>query len=77
MACRRTAGNWIAEGLEHADGGTCPFCGQGVDGLPLIAAYRAILSDRYQALRNDIASMRDEIAGQFGEGALGRLEHAR
>ena len=51
----------------------CPFCGQGIDGLPLIAAYRAIFSDRYQALRNDIASMRDEIADQFGEGALGRI----
>ena len=66
-------GNWIAKGLEHADDGICPFCGQDIVGLPLIEAYRAIFSDRYQALRNDIASMRDEIADQFDEAALGRL----
>ena len=66
-------GNWIAKGLDHADRGTCPFCGQDIRALPLISAYRAVFSDRYKALRGDIAAMRTQIAEQFGDGALGRL----
>ena len=66
-------GNWIAEKLEHADGENCPFCGQDIRGLPLITAYRAVFSDRYKALRDDISAMRVEIAELFGEGAIGSL----
>jgi wobble nucleotide-excising tRNase len=39
-------GNWIAEGVNHAGKDTCPFCGQDIRGLPLIAAFRAVFSDR-------------------------------
>ena len=66
-------GNWIAEGLEHADSETCPFCGQEIRDLPLIAAYRDVFSDRYQALGEKITAMRDQIVQQFGDGAIGRL----
>jgi len=66
-------GNWVAVGLDHADRGTCPFCGQGIEGLPLVAAYRAVFSDRYNALAADVASMKNEIARLFGEAVLGRL----
>ena len=65
--------NWIANGLDHADHGTCPFCGQNIQGLPLIAAYRAVFSDSYKALRDDTTALRTVIAEQFGDGALGRL----
>ena len=66
-------GNWIAEGLEHTNGETCPFCGQVIQGLSLVAAYRVVFSDRYKALRDEITTMRNQIAGQFGDGAIGRL----
>jgi wobble nucleotide-excising tRNase len=66
-------GNWIAKGLQHAEGETCPFCGQDTQGLPLVAAYRSIFSDRYKALRNEIANMRAGIVEKFGDAALGRL----
>ena len=67
------AGNWIAEGLEHIDGETCPFCGQDIRDFPLIAAYRAVFSDRYAALRGEITAMRNQIVEQFGDGTIGRL----
>lgn len=67
------SGNWIAEGLEHANVETCPFCGQDIRGLPLIAAYQAVFSDRYKALRDEITAIRNQIADEFGDGAIGRL----
>ena len=36
---------WIAEGLKHADD-TCPFCGQGIDGSQLVAAFKACSTTR-------------------------------
>lgn len=40
----------------HADGDTCPYCGQDIRCVPLIAAYRAVFSDRYKSLGADIAA---------------------
>jgi wobble nucleotide-excising tRNase len=64
---------WIAEGLKHADD-TCPFCGQGIDGSQLVAAFKAIFSERYEALVADINGLTGSIGSLFGEGALARLE---
>ena len=66
--------SWIGDGLQHLDGGYCPFCGQDVRGLPLVNAYRTVFSDRYKALREEISAMRDELDQWFGPGALGRLD---
>ena len=66
-------GSWIAEGLEHADGETCPFCGQDIDDLPLVAAFRAVFSERYNTLQARISDMHRQIDAEFGEAAIGRL----
>ena len=66
-------GSWIAERLEHADGESCPFCGQDIRGLPLITAYRAVFSDRHKELCNEIEAMRKQVFEQFGDGAIGVL----
>ena len=63
-------GNWLAQGLDFSDSGTCPFCGQNIGALPLIAAYRAVFGDKYKAHRNQINAMRDQIAGLFGVAAI-------
>lgn len=63
---------WIANGLSHA-GDTCPFCGQGIKGLPLIAAYRAIFSDQYDALKNSLVTMHSTVTRLFGDGGAAQL----
>jgi len=70
-----TAGgaNWLATGVEHA-GETCPFCGQDIRGLPLIAAFRAVFSASYKALASDITSMKTAVSQAFGDAALARLD---
>ena len=70
---KQDGGNWLAHGVDHADQDTCPFCGQSIEGLPIITTYRAIFSDRYKALGADIAAMKARIAQLFGEAPLGRL----
>jgi wobble nucleotide-excising tRNase len=66
-------GNWIATGTEYA-GDTCPFCGQDIRGLPLIAAFRAVFSARYKVLASDISTMKTQVSQAFGDAALGRLD---
>ena len=66
-------GKWIADGTAHATGDTCPFCGQNIKGLPLVAAYRALFGEGYKTLKTAIGSMNDSIAQLFGEGAIGKL----
>jgi wobble nucleotide-excising tRNase len=66
-------GNWIAEGLEHARD-TCPFCGQGISGSELIAAFRSVFSERYEALANEISAMSTLVSQLFGDTDLARLE---
>jgi wobble nucleotide-excising tRNase len=66
-------GNWIAKGLDHADSGTCPFCGQDISDLSLISAYKTVFSARYKALQDEIKAMRSQVAEQFGDEAIGRV----
>lgn len=67
-------GSWIANGIDHAAGDSCPFCGQDIKGLPLVAAYRAIFSDRYKALGEDITNALRVVEKSFGDAALARLD---
>ena len=65
---------WLADGITFASGDTCPFCGQGVAGLPLISAFRAVFSETYKDLKAEITDLQEKIHKDFGEGAIGRLE---
>jgi wobble nucleotide-excising tRNase len=67
-------GSWIADGIDYAARGSCPFCGQNVTDLPLIAAYRAIFSDRYKVLVEDIAGALRTVEKMLGDAALARLD---
>ncbi len=67
-------GSWIADGIDHAAGDNCPFCGQDIKGLPLIAAFRAIFSDRYKTLSEDIAGALRAVERDLGDAALARLD---
>jgi wobble nucleotide-excising tRNase len=67
-------GSWIAEAVDYAKDDSCPFCGQGIKGLPLIAAYRAIFSDRYKELRSEITDMLQAMEKTLGDAALARLD---
>ena len=64
---------WLSQGLNHSDSGTCPFCGQPINGLSIIAAYRAVFGDRYKVHQNSIKFMRNQIEELFGQTVLADL----
>jgi wobble nucleotide-excising tRNase len=65
---------WLAQGMSYAATDTCPFCARPLAGLELIAAYRAVFSEAYTALKSDVAALRREIDQALGERATGALE---
>ena len=69
----RDGRSWIAKGVQYAIGEACPFCGQDIEGLPLIGAYRSVFSKKYKRLKASISTCRSEIEQHFGERAIGSL----
>jgi wobble nucleotide-excising tRNase len=65
---------WLSEGLGYVHGEACPFCGQGLGGVELIAAYRAYFSEAYNALRREIAALRERIESALGDRAIAGFE---
>ncbi len=65
---------WISEGLAHVVEDHCPFCGRdGLGELDLIKSYQTHFSEAYDALQNEVSTLRDEVDGSFGDAAEGRL----
>jgi wobble nucleotide-excising tRNase len=64
---------WLAEGTPFITDGTCPYCGQSLEGLPLIAAYRSLFSKAYSQLKIDITALRAIVERDFGDKATGQL----
>ncbi len=58
----RGAGNaWVRDGLDHADGKTCPFCAQSVERVELIEMYRAWFDRAYDELIARIDAARARV----------------
>ena len=69
----RDGRNWIAKGVQYATGEDCPFCGQDIEELPLIGAYRSVFSEQYTDLKASIRTFQSKIEQHFGERAIGSL----
>ena len=56
---------WIATGLSHTDDETCPFCGQCLQGLDLLAAYKVFFNESYRGLQGEVNRYRSNAARLF------------
>jgi len=65
---------WLFEGLGYVLGDACPFCGQRLEGLALIAAYRAYFSEAYNALRAEIVDLRGRVETTLSDRAIAAVE---
>lgn len=64
---------WLAEGVPFVADDKCPFCGQDVEGVSLIAAYRSMFSEAYTTLKSDLVALRMSVVTSFGDKAAGEL----
>jgi wobble nucleotide-excising tRNase len=63
-------GEWLSQGVGYIQGERCPFCGQGVSGNALVAAYRAFFSEGYRQLQAEIVGLKQDIETAFGAQSL-------
>lgn len=64
---------WISTGLAISTE-NCPFCGQAIAGLGLIAAYRSFFSEGYRTLRATVADLRTDLTSAFSDDATLKLQ---
>lgn len=58
---------WIEQGLEYMQDDQCPFCGQNLVGINLIAAYRSYFSRTYRNLKDEIGRMSSCLEGMLAQ----------
>ena len=69
--------SWLADGMIRGiqgNDGTCPFCGQDLTGLDLIAHYRAYFSEGYAQLKRDVAEMVKNVDHIHADGTQAAFE---
>ena len=64
---------WLSEGLDYLKDDTCPFCGQEINGLDLIDAYKQYFSEAYAALIGNIDQAESDLETALGEATLASL----
>jgi wobble nucleotide-excising tRNase len=64
---------WLSEGLRNIRD-DCPFCGQSLDGVELIAAYRGFFSEAYHALRSEVDQLRLTVDTALAERVAASIE---
>ena len=61
---------WLSQGLNFVTADKCPFCGQGISGSELIAAYRSHFNVAYKDLKQQVAQLSQRISIEIGENSL-------
>lgn len=59
--------NWISQGQKFQDSLECPFCGQSVIRLELIAAYQSYFNKAYQDLKDEVAKLEMNIRSSLAD----------
>ena len=65
---------WLSEGLGYIRNNACPFCGQSLGSVALVAAYKAYFGEAYNALLAEIIALRQLIDVAFSDREIARIE---
>lgn len=64
---------WISDGHANEDAESCPYCGQPLDGIELIQAYRSYFNQDYSQLKKSVADLDRLISISTSEAIAERL----
>ena len=70
---------WVADGVQKAaqrGNKLCPFCGQNMEGVDLIAHYRAYFSQEYTRLKETVSQLIGDIDRNHADGKQVEFERA-
>ncbi|MBC6406370.1 MAG: AAA family ATPase [Rhodospirillales bacterium] len=65
---------WLSEGLTYIAEDNCPFCGQSLDGIALIDAYKVYFGEAYRGLKDEIVTLASKVEELFGERTVATIE---
>lgn len=65
---------WLSQGLGFIANDKCPFCGQGITGIELIAAYRSHFNVAYKNLKQEVAQLTQRVINSIGESSLNPVQ---
>jgi wobble nucleotide-excising tRNase len=69
------AEEWLIKGVEHIVDDQCPLCGQSLDGLELVAAFRKVFSAEYAKLKEHISVGQEVIEDRFSDLRVSLLDN--
>lgn len=72
LAKHKLQEDWLATGMKHADD-DCPFCGQSLKGIDLIAAYRTFFNAEYEHFRTEQEQYRALPARHYSDDKIALL----
>lgn len=62
--------DWASRGQQYQCGPECPFCGQVIGGLRLIAAYRSYFNRSYTDLKRHVAALESQVVTELAESRI-------
>lgn len=75
--CMDEAGeSWLSQGMQYVKDEKCPFCGEPIEGLELVASYRDYFSRAYADLKREITRTSEIVAESLSEDRLLALQES-
>lgn len=66
--------SWLSQGLGFLTNDKCPFCGQAITGIDLIATYRSHFNVAYKNLKQEVAKLTQKVINSIGESSLNPVQ---
>ena len=67
---------WLSQGQRFAEAADCPFCGQAIQGLPLVAAYQSYFGEAYGDLKVRLQRLKESVISDLGDVSVDGLSAA-
>lgn len=64
---------WLSKGQTYTTDDSCPFCGQGLEGINLVRAYQSYFNQEYRALKEKVANLKPAIEAKYSSAKIDEM----